>query len=186
MSLCLQVQEALLRVHWGPDILALHPCRAEMSGDALVWQGEWSCPAATDRAYRSAALRPDVGSITQMGMRNSRTQAVAEAAEQAFALPQDPDVRASNSIKMVSDTRAHVCCAGPRIKMGLYSGIPIKVVPHTTTGRADYFGTLVRIQFLAGWWPEDVQFCQAECLTCSQPAKQPSEQPQLKTGRALC
>ena len=33
--------------------------------------------------------------------------------------------------------------AGPRIKMGIYEGIPTRVAPHTTTGAADYFGTLV-------------------------------------------
>ncbi|DBB03723.1 TPA: hypothetical protein ACH3X3_011034 [Trebouxia sp. C0006] len=32
---------------------------------------------------------------------------------------------------------------GPRIKMGIYEGIPIRIAPHTTTGSADYFGPLV-------------------------------------------
>ena len=32
---------------------------------------------------------------------------------------------------------------GPRIKMGIYEGVPTRVAPHTTTGSADYFGTLV-------------------------------------------
>ena len=63
---------------------------------------------------------------------------------------QDSDVCASNIIKMAFENRVRVCRAGPRIKMGLYSGVPIKVVPHTTTGRADYFGTLVRISTLPG------------------------------------
>ena len=31
---------------------------------------------------------------------------------------------------------------GPRIKMGIYEGIPTRVAPHTTTGSADYFGPL--------------------------------------------
>lgn len=45
------------------------------------------------------------------------------------------------------------CCAspcplcltsqGPRVKMGVYSGMPTRVMPHTTTGRADYFGPMV-------------------------------------------
>ena len=30
--------------------------------------------------------------------------------------------------------------AGPRVKMGIYEGIPTHVAPHTTTGSADYFG----------------------------------------------
>ena len=32
---------------------------------------------------------------------------------------------------------------GPRVKMGIYEGIPTRVAPHTTTGSADYFGPLV-------------------------------------------
>lgn len=32
---------------------------------------------------------------------------------------------------------------GPRVRIGLYRGIPTRVVPHSTTGRADYFGPLV-------------------------------------------
>lgn len=32
---------------------------------------------------------------------------------------------------------------GPRVKMGMYSGTPTRVMPHTTTGRADYFGPMV-------------------------------------------
>eukprot|EP01025_Chloroclados_australasicus_P000524 TRINITY_DN10251_c1_g1_i12.p1 TRINITY_DN10251_c1_g1~~TRINITY_DN10251_c1_g1_i12.p1 ORF type:complete len:527 (-),score=50.69 TRINITY_DN10251_c1_g1_i12:1008-2588(-) len=32
---------------------------------------------------------------------------------------------------------------GPRLKVGLYEGIPTQIMPHTTTGRADYFGPLV-------------------------------------------
>jgi class 3 adenylate cyclase len=32
---------------------------------------------------------------------------------------------------------------GPRVRVGLYRGVPTRVVPHTTTGRADYFGCLV-------------------------------------------
>ncbi|KAG2502119.1 hypothetical protein HYH03_000611 [Edaphochlamys debaryana] len=32
---------------------------------------------------------------------------------------------------------------GPRIKAGVYQGFPTRVSPHSTTGRADYFGPLV-------------------------------------------
>jgi len=32
---------------------------------------------------------------------------------------------------------------GLRAKTGMYEAVPLSVVPHTTTGRADYFGTLV-------------------------------------------
>lgn len=54
---------------------------------------------------------------------------------------------------------------GPRIKMGIYEGIPTRIAPHTTTGSADYFGTLVN-RFISSQMPEDVcvklkqvQFC---------------------------
>jgi class 3 adenylate cyclase len=32
---------------------------------------------------------------------------------------------------------------GPKVKMGIYGGVPTRVLPHNTTGRADYFGPLV-------------------------------------------
>lgn len=32
---------------------------------------------------------------------------------------------------------------GPRVRIGLYCGVPTRVVQHSTTGRADYFGPLV-------------------------------------------
>ncbi|GLI61993.1 hypothetical protein VaNZ11_004564, partial [Volvox africanus] len=32
---------------------------------------------------------------------------------------------------------------GPRVKAGLYAGVPTRVGPHPTTGRADYYGPLV-------------------------------------------
>ncbi len=30
-----------------------------------------------------------------------------------------------------------------RPKIGIYDGVPLSVVPHATTGRADYFGAVV-------------------------------------------
>lgn len=35
---------------------------------------------------------------------------------------------------------------GPRVKMGIYEGRPNRICPHTTTGRADYFGPFVNRQ----------------------------------------
>ena len=31
---------------------------------------------------------------------------------------------------------------GPRVRMGMFEGQPVAVVPHPASGRADYFGTL--------------------------------------------
>ena len=36
-----------------------------------------------------------------------------------------------------------VVWVGPRARMGISEAIPSRVVPHTTSGRADYFGPLV-------------------------------------------
>jgi hypothetical protein len=41
------------------------------------------------------------------------------------------------------DLHGNVVFRGPRVKMGVYSGAPTQVIPHNTTGRADYFGPLV-------------------------------------------
>ena len=37
----------------------------------------------------------------------------------------------------------HYLWCGPRVRCGLCEGVPTSVVPHTTSGRADYFGTIV-------------------------------------------
>jgi hypothetical protein len=37
----------------------------------------------------------------------------------------------------------NVVFQGPKVKMGIYSGLPTRALPHNTTGRADYFGPLV-------------------------------------------
>ena len=38
---------------------------------------------------------------------------------------------------------SQVLFMGPRVKMGIYEGRPNRICPHTTTGRADYFGPFV-------------------------------------------
>ena len=43
----------------------------------------------------------------------------------------------------VCDQLGNVVFRGPRVKMGLYRGAPTRVMPHSRTGRADYFGPLV-------------------------------------------
>ena len=32
---------------------------------------------------------------------------------------------------------------GPRVRMGLFDGEPVRVMPHATSGRADYFGPVI-------------------------------------------
>ena len=41
------------------------------------------------------------------------------------------------------NTSMEVIWVGPRARMGIWESVPNRVVPHTTSGRADYFGTLV-------------------------------------------
>ena len=43
----------------------------------------------------------------------------------------------------VHEDNGHVLFMGPRVKMGIYEGQPTRICPHTTTGRADYFGPFV-------------------------------------------
>lgn len=66
----MQAQEALLQVHWEPDVLQLHHCCPVLSQDRLLF-------------------------------------------------------------------------VGPRVRMGMYEGTPVRIQPHTSSGRADYFGVLV-------------------------------------------
>ncbi|DBA97014.1 TPA: hypothetical protein ACH3X1_015296 [Trebouxia sp. C0004] len=47
---------------------------------------------------------------------------------------------------------------GPRIKMGVYEGVPTRVAPHTN-GSADYFGPLVN---------RAARFCTIDQLSLSQ------------------
>ena len=75
MAAMLQVQEALLYVHWEPEVLLLQHCSPVF------------CP-----------------------------------------VPNQPDC---------------LMYAGPRVRMGIYEGVPLRIQPHTATGRADYFGKLV-------------------------------------------
>ncbi|KAK9791857.1 hypothetical protein WJX73_005571 [Symbiochloris irregularis] len=42
-----------------------------------------------------------------------------------------------------SEHSNHILWYGPRVRMGLYEGEPTCIVPHATSGRADYFGPLV-------------------------------------------
>ncbi len=43
----------------------------------------------------------------------------------------------------VFDDNNQAIFRGPRVRMGIYRGRPTRIVPHTSTGRADYFGPLV-------------------------------------------
>ena len=49
----------MLKVHWGSDVLALSPCRAEMSNEGLVWKGK------PDRVSVHGRVRVQAGQTTQ-------------------------------------------------------------------------------------------------------------------------
>lgn len=53
------------------------------------------------------------------------------------------DVLKLAACTVVYGDRKQMLFHGPRIRMGIYEGIPTRVCPHTISGRADYFGPLV-------------------------------------------
>ncbi|KAK9818038.1 hypothetical protein WJX72_006076 [[Myrmecia] bisecta] len=53
------------------------------------------------------------------------------------------DVLSLPPCKTIVGEQNQLLFRGPKAKMGVYEGTPTRVVPHTTTGRADYFGPLV-------------------------------------------
>ena len=53
---------------------------------------------------------------------------------------------ALTACKRVHGPANEVLFLGPRVKMGIYEGKPNRICPHTTTGRADYFGPFVNRQ----------------------------------------
>ncbi len=58
--------------------------------------------------------------------------------------------------RVVYGERKQMLFHGPRVRMGIYEGVPTRVCPHTTTGRADYFGPVVnRCRFITAWVKRD-------------------------------
>lgn len=53
------------------------------------------------------------------------------------------DVLALPNCGAGSEHSNHILWYGPRVRMGMYEGEPTCVVPHATSGRADYFGPMV-------------------------------------------
>eukprot|EP00891_Asterochloris_glomerata_P005056 jgi/Astpho2/5056/fgenesh1_pg.00071_%23_35_t len=53
------------------------------------------------------------------------------------------DVTSKGPCKTQVGPTGQLVFLGPRVKMGIYQGTPDRVTPHTTAGRADYFGTFV-------------------------------------------
>ncbi|KAK9833200.1 hypothetical protein WJX74_009948 [Apatococcus lobatus] len=57
--------------------------------------------------------------------------------------PWDPHILKLQNCQPMTNAENQLLCAGPRISMGLYQGLPSRVEPHRTSGRADYFGPFV-------------------------------------------
>ncbi len=55
----------------------------------------------------------------------------------------DPNVLLLQHCCPVLDSEDRVLYAGPRVRMGIYEGTPLRIQPHASSGRADYFGRLV-------------------------------------------
>ena len=66
-----------------------------------------------------------------------------QAQDALLHLHWDPDILQLDYCGPVLDRNDQLLFAGPRVRMGVYEGVPLRVQPHTVSGRADYFGRLV-------------------------------------------
>ncbi|KAK9862515.1 hypothetical protein WJX84_006776 [Apatococcus fuscideae] len=55
----------------------------------------------------------------------------------------EPEILQLDHCGPVLDMNDRILFAGPRVRMGVYEGVPTRIHPHTISGRADYFGMLV-------------------------------------------
>ena len=79
--------------------------------------------------------------LTRQGLENVLGPAqVQEALHQTCWTP---DILQLPNCSPVLDASCHLLFSGPRVRMGLHGGVPARIQPHITTGRADYFGKLV-------------------------------------------
>ena len=51
--------------------------------------------------------------------------------------------------RVVMDDKEHYLWRGLRVRMGICQDVPQAIVPHCTSGRADYFGSAVNRSVLA-------------------------------------
>ena len=55
----------------------------------------------------------------------------------------EPAVLLLQHCSPVRDDTGSLLYCGPRVRMGIFEGVPLRIQPHTSSGRADYFGRLV-------------------------------------------
>jgi len=117
----MQVQQLLLEGPWSDKVLALPGCG----------------PAPISNLYKKRRSFP-LENLKQKSciVATQVQQLLLEGAwsDKVLALPGcGPALSSSMEVVWV----------GPRARMGISEAIPSRVVPHTTSGRADYFGPLV-------------------------------------------
>ncbi len=117
----MQVQQLLLEGPWSDKVLALPGC-----GPALIsnlYKKRRSFPLENLK-QKSCIVATQVQQVLLEGAWSDKV----------LALPGcGPALSSSMEVVWV----------GPRARMGISEAIPSRVVPHTTSGRADYFGPLV-------------------------------------------
>ena len=82
--------------------------------------------------------------VCRLAERHRTLQIQEEMVTQAWS----DEVLRLAACKRVHGPANEVLFLGPRVKMGIYEGRPTRICPHTTTGRADYFGPFVNRQAL--------------------------------------
>ena len=63
--------------------------------------------------------------------------------EDMLSAAYDPDVLCLPACGIAMDCTGQCIWRGPRVRMGMCQDVPQTVVPHSTSGRADYFGSAV-------------------------------------------
>ncbi len=68
---------------------------------------------------------------------------LVQAQDALLQLHWDPEILQLEYCAPVLDGNYQLLFAGPRVRMGMYEDVPLRIQPHTSSGRADYFGMLV-------------------------------------------
>lgn len=87
-------------------------------------------------------------------MGTQQTSYMAQVQQQLLEAAWSDRVLALPGCGPALNTAMEVIWVGPRARMGICEAVPNRVMPHTTSGRADYFGPLVnRSATVRALWP---------------------------------
>ena len=159
----MQTQEALVQVPWGVDVLALPGCNAMVDSSAhLIFSGprvrmgeQPTLMLAACQPQGPASLSP-VQAVELPTVVLTAPVPHKPALLRAVRITELPaPVRGPDTLPDWLQCTGHLaekgcmctrCCIFmqltecPASCAGLYEGVPTRVCPHTTSGRADYFG----------------------------------------------